>query len=147
VGYTYSITQNSGYNTTVPANAGTYWVKAAVTETTNYLSGESDPVSFVIYPAGKIITAWTTNEHDITTNADGMDFTLSRTGTGYQQSLTINVTDSGTYRWTVGAAQVGTAAIYSFDAATKDSGKYNIGLEVTIGGIPHSTIFTITVTD
>ena len=36
------------YSATVPAEVGTYWVKAVVAETANYKEAESKPISFMI---------------------------------------------------------------------------------------------------
>jgi hypothetical protein len=48
VNYIYSIAQDGIYSATVPSTAGTYWVKAIVAATTNYLGGESAAISFAI---------------------------------------------------------------------------------------------------
>ena len=40
--------EDGEYSATVPAEAGTYWVKAVLAETANYKAAESKPISFVI---------------------------------------------------------------------------------------------------
>ncbi|MCR5608839.1 MAG: InlB B-repeat-containing protein [Lachnospiraceae bacterium] len=48
VTYTYSTSENGTYTSTVPTNAGTYYIKANVSETANYNTAVSAPVSFTI---------------------------------------------------------------------------------------------------
>ncbi len=40
--------EDGEYSATVPAEDGTYWVKAVVAETANYKAAESKPISFMI---------------------------------------------------------------------------------------------------
>ena len=56
--YTYSNTADGTYTEEVPANAGTYYVKATVEETADYSGLESNAVEFTILPK-KIDTAIT----------------------------------------------------------------------------------------
>ena len=53
----YSTAADGEYTETVPTKAGTYYVKAAATESDNYLAGESKPVSFKIAKATLTVTA------------------------------------------------------------------------------------------
>ena len=46
--YMYSAAADGEYTTTVPTEAGTYYVKAFITETSNYTGAESDAVMFTI---------------------------------------------------------------------------------------------------
>ena len=46
--YMYSAAADGEYTTTVPTEAGTYYVKAFITETSNYTGAESDAVMFEI---------------------------------------------------------------------------------------------------
>ena len=46
--YMYSAEEYGEYTTTVPAEAGTYYVKAFIAETSNYTGAESDAVEFTI---------------------------------------------------------------------------------------------------
>ena len=48
--YTYSNTADGTYTEEVPANAGTYYVKATVEETADYSGLESNAVEFIILP-------------------------------------------------------------------------------------------------
>lgn len=48
VTFTYSNQENGEYTNAVPTNAGTWYVKAIVLETENYMGLESDPVEFKI---------------------------------------------------------------------------------------------------
>jgi hypothetical protein len=150
--YTYSATETGTYTSTVPSALGTHWVKATVAETTNYLGGTSTPVSFDILggTAKVIINAWVA-EHQIATDK-GATHTLHRNA---GDSHVINVTDSGygtSYEWSVNSVTTTTGvtnggATYTFNAAGKDNGTYNIELEVKKGGVPYSTLFTVTVTN
>ncbi|GHV69548.1 hypothetical protein AGMMS49928_12220 [Spirochaetia bacterium] len=149
VTYTYSTTETGGYSATVPTTAGTYWVKATVGATDNYLGGDSAPVSFVIYPAGKVtVTAWVA-DYAITTDK-GLTHTLDRSD---GDTLAINVTGGGPYtdyQWTLGSTVVASgagASSYSFTAVGKDTGKYSLTLRVVKDSVPYSTVFTITVQD
>jgi predicted outer membrane repeat protein len=95
----------------VPADAGTYWVKAAVAATTNYLTGESAAVSFTInkaaitpvvsvsavtYPASPnpSVSSGSSqmlvlNTADATVNISGVHFKDGR-ATGYGAAIWIN---------------------------------------------------------
>lgn len=55
--YTYSNAKEGTYSGTVPTNAGTYYVKAAISGTSNYAGTESEPVEFVIAKKEAIL-AW-----------------------------------------------------------------------------------------
>ena len=78
VTYTYSDAQNGTYTETVPTEAGTYWVKAAVAKTADYYAGVSEPVSFVI--AQKAVNVTITGHHALVEwdgeehNVSGYDF-------------------------------------------------------------------------
>ena len=48
--FTYSDAADGTYTETVPTDAGTWYVKATVAETNNYVGAESDPVEFTIAP-------------------------------------------------------------------------------------------------
>ena len=50
VTFTYSQEENGTYTSEVPVNAGTYYVKAAVAETTDYKAAVSSPTAFTIEP-------------------------------------------------------------------------------------------------
>ncbi|MBE5869721.1 MAG: hypothetical protein E7294_00450 [Lachnospiraceae bacterium] len=50
VTFTYSQEENGTYTAEVPVNAGTYYVKAAVAETTDYKAAVSSPTAFTIEP-------------------------------------------------------------------------------------------------
>ena len=52
--YYYSPTESGSYTTTVPSTPGTYWVYAAVGETTNYQAGETPKKSFNITDADPV---------------------------------------------------------------------------------------------
>jgi hypothetical protein len=134
------------------SGVNTFRAQFTHTDTINYEVVKNIAVNIAVSPAGKVITAWVA-EHGIQTNApaavDGIIATLDRSE---GESLTINVTDSGygtSYRWTIGASTtpVGTEASYTFSAAGRDSGNYNLALRVVKDGEPYSTLFTITVQD
>ena len=79
--YTYSSSINDGFSSTVPTNAGTYYVKATVGETTNY-KGATQVIEFSI------------NQYDITnfvleTNIRGFDDSFEFTGSAIEQNLTM----------------------------------------------------------
>ncbi|MBR6403450.1 MAG: InlB B-repeat-containing protein [Eubacterium sp.] len=46
----YSTSKDEGYSETVPTKVGTYYMKAVVTGTENYIGSESQPVSFKVTP-------------------------------------------------------------------------------------------------
>ena len=61
--FLYSSSYNGVYTSTVPTNAGTYYVKAVVTETTNYTGDETTPIQFVISKADPVVN-WPTYSGD-----------------------------------------------------------------------------------
>jgi hypothetical protein len=154
VSYTYAAAVDGDYSAAVPANAGTYWVKAAVAETANYQGGASAAARFDIYPAGKPgITAWVKN-HAIVTDPPGGTATLSKAGPGgVAQTLTVEVTDDeyGTsYQWSIGgvvqeAKPESGGKVFIFDSEHRDTGKYWLALRVTKDGVPYTTTIAITV--
>ena len=70
VAYTYSNAEDGTYTATVPTNAGTYWVKAGIAGTDNYLAGEAKK-SFVIAKKSVSITGLSASDktYDGTTDA------------------------------------------------------------------------------
>ena len=54
--FSYSDKKNGTYTSTVPTNAGTYYVKATVEGTSNYTGLTSDPVTFTIKKASSNVT-------------------------------------------------------------------------------------------
>ncbi|MBR6403666.1 MAG: InlB B-repeat-containing protein [Eubacterium sp.] len=50
----YSTSKDGGYSGTVPTKAGTYYMKAVVTDTENYIGSESQPVRFSITPKPQV---------------------------------------------------------------------------------------------
>ncbi|WP_010263709.1 YDG domain-containing protein [Treponema primitia] len=149
VSYTYATAEDGEYDRKAPEKAGTYWVKAAVAETTNYQGAESEAVSFTIHPAGKPITAWMEN-HAIVTDAPNTVI-LSRAGdSGKAKALFVTVKDSekaDSYQWSIGGVvqEEETDSSFAFDSADWDIGKYRLTLQVVKGGVPYSTIISITV--
>ena len=57
VTYEYSDKTDGTYSAAVPANAGTWYVRASVVETDNYLGATTEPLSFTIAKAAITITA------------------------------------------------------------------------------------------
>ena len=55
--YKYSTSEDGQYSEVVPTNAGTYYVKAFVTESANYTAAESEAVEFTIAKADPQYTA------------------------------------------------------------------------------------------
>ena len=74
VTYTYSDAQDGTYTETMPTEAGTYWVKAAVAKTADYYAGVSEPVSFVI--ARKAVNVTITGHHALV-EWDGEEHSVS----------------------------------------------------------------------
>ena len=68
--FTYSNAENGTYTATVPTNAGTYWVKASIAGTDNYVAGEAKK-SFVIAKKSVSITGLSVSDktYDGTTAA------------------------------------------------------------------------------
>ena len=69
--YTYSNAENGDYSSTVPTQAGPYYVKATVVATADYKECESAPVEFTINPKPVTIATVDVNDkfYDGTTNA------------------------------------------------------------------------------
>ena len=55
--FVYSTSKEGNYTTSVPENAGTYYMKARVSGTADYAPLESRPVSFIINPSEITVTA------------------------------------------------------------------------------------------
>ena len=106
--YTYSTSIDGEYTSTKPTNAGTYYVKAEVKETTNY-AGASKVVEFTIEKAeleipsvaSKVYTGGTltadirsTSIYSVTANHGGVDVG------SYEVELTIIDTN---YKWSTGS--------------------------------------------
>lgn len=103
VTYTYSDKADGTFTATVPANAGTWYVKASVAETDNYLGGEAT-LSFAIAKATLTVVA--VNQSKVEGEADPQ---LTYTVTGLVGSDTLTGTlarqpgeDAGTYDITQG---------------------------------------------
>ena len=103
VTYTYSDKQDGTFTATVPVNAGTWYVKATVAETDNYLGGEAT-LSFAIAKATLTVVA--VNQSKVEGEADPQ---LTYTVTGLVGSDTLTGTlarqpgeDAGTYDITQG---------------------------------------------
>ena len=91
--YRYAASEDGTYTTTVPSNAGTYWVKAFVPETGNYASCESAPVSFVIEKrAVSVPTLAVSSENGNDTYTGG---TLYAQVVGYNRRAMAIVSNSG----------------------------------------------------
>ena len=119
--YMYASSEDGDYETSVPTNAGTYYVKAFVSATNNYAAAESAAVSFTI---GKAVltapvladgeTVFTGSEQTntltgfdnvtmafsagISVSVDGSSITLMATDAG-TYAITISLKDSGNYAW------------------------------------------------
>ena len=98
VSYTYSDAADGTFTATVPSNAGTWFVKATVAETGNYLGATTDPLSFAIAKASITptvsITGWTYGE---SANAPSVDGNPG----GGEVSYTYSDKRDGTYSATV----------------------------------------------
>lgn len=57
VTYEYSDKKDGTYSATVPSNAGTYFVKATIAESDNYLGAATEPLSFAIAKVNVTLTA------------------------------------------------------------------------------------------
>ena len=113
VAYTYSNAENGTFTSDVPTDAGTWYVKATVAETTNYKGAEA-VTSFIIAP--KAVTVTADNASKVYNAADP---TLSATVTGLLGSDTITYTLSR-----AAGDNVGTYTITPAGDATQ--GNYNV---------------------
>jgi len=107
--YKYSTEQEGTYSSTVPTNAGTYYVKAFIEGTPNYSSAESKPFEFTIRTATTVVSNvtignWTyngianvpsTSTPTASSNFGTISYVYSNAIDGHYSS---NVpTDAGTY--------------------------------------------------
>ena len=94
VTYTYSTAADGEYSSTKPTNAGTYFVKSAVAEKTNYNGANTAPVSFTIAKKAVTVSGITASnkEYDKTTVAILITGDASFGGKLDNDSLTITAT-------------------------------------------------------
>ena len=102
--YVYSSTESGEFTSTVPTNAGTYYVKAVAAGNENLIGAESAAVKFVIEKANATIsgyndtynTVYSGNEYKITgvTASNGVALTYTYTKGGVSVEKII---DAGTY--------------------------------------------------
>ena len=150
--YTYSNAENGDYSSTVPTQAGPYYVKATVVATADYKECESAPVEFTINPAAVTVKAddkskeWgTADDPTLTATVTGMvnnedastliAYTIDRaTGT-----ITDGVENSGEYTITpTGEATQGNYAV------TYETGKFTIeGKPVTIQDVQGNDVSSV----
>lgn len=79
--FLYSDRADGTYTDTVPASAGTWYVKAVADGTENYKGEESEPVSFVIAPRDTTTDSQIT-DYDVTKSIDGRKVTVAITFKG-----------------------------------------------------------------
>lgn len=84
--YTYSDEKNGTYTETIPADAGTWYVKAAIEETSNYTGLTTSPETFVIEKAASTITM-TGPTNSVYTGTAVADPAVSVTGSANTPSL------------------------------------------------------------
>ena len=94
--YTYSESKDGTYTSTVPTNAGTYYVKATVEGTSNYTSLTSDPVIFTIAKASSEVTI--TSNLDKTYDGNKVDEPTYQTS-GSTGSVSINYQEYKDNKW------------------------------------------------
>ncbi|AEF82483.1 beta strand repeat-containing protein [Leadbettera azotonutricia] len=125
VSYTYSTAENGWYSSTVPTSEGTYWVKATVSETSNYQGGTSAAVSFTI----------SSNAQAPHINNQLQNATYARGITATALSVSAYSQDGGTlsYEWyrnatnsTAGGTLVGTNASYTPSTAEEGTLYYYV---------------------
>jgi len=102
--YTYSTAQDGEYTATVPTNAGTYYIKAEIPESANYLAATATTAKFVIAKAENKITSltianWTFGQNANSPNIQatyttGVVYTYSADGTTFTSAVPTN---AGTY--------------------------------------------------
>ena len=111
--FLYSDRADGTYTETVPTNAGTWYVKAVVDDTDNYVGAESAPVSFVIAPRNTTadsqitvpdITADTNLDELVLKDGDkvlaqGTDYDVTKTQDG--KKVTVTITFKGNYTGTI----------------------------------------------
>ena len=118
--YMYSSSAGSGYSEKVPTAAGTYYVKAFVSETANWKAAESEAVSFTI-ARREITITW--SEKQLTYNGEEQAPTATAGNTVSGDDLTLTVTvegehkNAGTYTAQVTAIGGTGAANYAIPAA------------------------------
>ncbi|MBQ3016240.1 MAG: hypothetical protein IJD79_05625 [Clostridia bacterium] len=103
--YVYSSTESGEFTSTVPTNAGTYYVKAVAAGNENLIGAESAAVKFVIEKANATIngyndtynTVYSGNEYKITgvtaSNGVALTYTYTKGGVSVEK-----IVDAGTYR-------------------------------------------------
>ena len=119
--YMYASSEDGDYETSVPTNAGTYYVKAFVSATNNYAAAESAAASFTIGKAvltapvladGETVFSGSEQTNTLTgfdnvtmafsagisVSVDGSSITLMATDAG-AYAITISLKDSGNYAW------------------------------------------------
>ena len=119
--YMYASSEDGDYETSVPTNAGIYYVKAFVSATNNYAAAESAAVSFTIGKAvltapvladGETVFSGSEQTNTLTgfdnvtmafsagisVSVDGSSITLMATDAG-AYAITISLKDSGNYAW------------------------------------------------
>ena len=136
VSYSYSNAENGTYTPDVPTNAGTYWVKASIPGTDNYVAGEAKK-SFVIAKKNVSIEGLSVSgkTYDGTVNAV---VTGNATVSGVLGSDDVSVV-SGTASFA--DKNVGTAKAVTFSGFSlkgTDAGNYNLSAQ------PASTTADIT---
>jgi hypothetical protein len=125
VSYSYSATETGEYSATVPSTAGTYWVKATVAETTNYLGGTSAAVSFAVsYPTGSRTITIGFNYGAISITGNDGSNVISRTASPMSLSFTAVGYDSGT--WYIDGTATTTGNNITINAANYDVRNHSV---------------------
>ena len=94
--FSYSDKKNGTYTSTVPTNAGTYYVKATVEGTSNYTGLTSDPVTFTIKKASSNVTI--TSNLDKTYDGNKVDEPTYQTS-GSTGLVSINYQENKDNKW------------------------------------------------
>ena len=94
--FSYGESKDGTYTSTVPTNAGTYYVKATVEGTSNYTGLTSDPVTFTIKKASSNVTI--TSNLDKTYDGNKVDEPTYQTN-GSTGSVSINYQENKDNKW------------------------------------------------
>ena len=123
IAFTYATSIDGEYTTTVPTNAGTYYVKASVIGTDNYNAYETEAISLTISKKS-VSVSWNIGSYTYTGNVL-TDPTASITlvdGTSYSLTVSsiVEFKNAGTYTFTASIEDSLIATNYTITNASKD---------------------------
>ena len=135
--YKYSKEYSTGYTTTVPTNAGNYYVKAEVAEGSNWTAASTDPVSFKIEKADPVMS------YTPTTPSLGGQYYMNLLNFEGDTSVTYNGSAVSGTIGNISVTFAGTSSTYSITFTPDTASSVNFNSKTLTGTINLKTVATI----